>query len=69
MLGATVVSLMVLAPLCVQAIQGRAAPGSDAPSAASAMGSPTVRITRVGSTVEWMEKVSDEQYRAGSSAE
>jgi 4-carboxymuconolactone decarboxylase len=28
-----------------------------------------IREQRDGKTVDWMEKVSDEQYRAGSSAE
>jgi len=56
LLAATVVSLVVLAPLRVH--------------------SQTIKITRIaiqeqrdGKAADWMEKVSDEQYRAGSSAE
>jgi hypothetical protein len=48
LLAATVVSLIALAPLCVQAIQGKAASGSDAPTA-SGTDSQTIRITRAGS--------------------
>lgn len=49
LLAATVVSLVVLAPLCVQAVQGRAASGRDASAVASSADSRSVEITRAGS--------------------
>jgi quercetin dioxygenase-like cupin family protein len=47
--AATFVSLILLAPLGVHAIQGRAAFGSEAPSVASSEDSQAIRVTRVGS--------------------
>ena len=49
LLAATVLSLLLLAPLCVQAGQGRAASRSDAPTVAPSGDSQTITITRAGS--------------------
>jgi len=49
LLAATVVSLVLLAPLCVQTIQGGAASGSEASPVASSGDSQTITITRAGS--------------------
>lgn len=49
LLTATVLPLILLVPLCLQANQGRAASGSDAQAAGPSAGPQTIKITRAGS--------------------